>query len=90
MIIILNQLGLLLFAILFVLILDMGVFGAILSFFMSQFLMLLASFYFLKVYYNLLLPNQLSINYAKESFIFGLKGHISNVLSFINYKGWLV
>ena len=48
MIIILNQLGLLLFAILFVLILQMGVFGAILSFFMSQFLMLLASFLFFK------------------------------------------
>ena len=86
MIIILNQLGLLLFAILFVLILDMGVFGAILSFFMSQFLMLLASFYFLKTYYNLLIPNQVSINYVKDSFIFGLKGHVSNILSFINYR----
>ena len=86
MIIILNQLGLLLFAILFVLILQMGVFGAILSFFMSQFLMLLASFYFLKKYYNLFIPNQVSINYVKDSFIFGLKGHISNILSFINYR----
>ena len=64
----------------------MGVFGAVLSFAMSQLLMLLASFYFLKVYYNLLLPNQVSMNYAKDSFIFGLKGHISNVLSFINYR----
>jgi O-antigen/teichoic acid export membrane protein len=26
------------------------------------------------------------MNYAKDSFIFGLKGHISNVLSFINYR----
>tara|TARA_Y100000589_G_scaffold111535_1_gene106037 strand:- start:6270 stop:7583 length:1314 start_codon:yes stop_codon:yes gene_type:complete len=86
MIVILNQLGLLLFAILFVLVLDMGVFGAVLSFAMSQFLMLLASFYFLKVYYNLLLPSQVSMNYAKDSLIFGLKGHISNVLSFINYR----
>ena len=48
MIVILNQLGLLLFAILFVLVLDMGVFGAVLSFAMSQLLMLLASFLFLK------------------------------------------
>ena len=86
MIVILNQLGLLLFAILFVLVLNMGVFGAVLSFAMSQLLMLLASFYFLKVYYNLLLPYQVSMNYAKHSFIFGLKGHISNVLSFINYR----
>ena len=86
MIVILNQLGLLLFAILFVLVLDMGVFGAVLSFAMSQFLMLLASFYFLKVYYNLLLPSQVSMIYAKDSLIFGLKGHISNVLSFINYR----
>tara|TARA_B100001741_G_C16547089_1_gene597331 strand:- start:1000 stop:2313 length:1314 start_codon:yes stop_codon:yes gene_type:complete len=86
MIVILNQLGLLLFAILFVLLLDMGVFGAVLSFAMSQFLMLLASFYFLKVNYNLLLPSQVSMNYAKDSLIFGLKGHISNVLSFINYR----
>ena len=86
MIVILNQLGLLLFAVLFVLVLDMGVFGAVLSFAMSQFLMLFASFYFLKVYYNLLLPSQVSMNYAKDSLIFGLKGHISNVLSFINYR----
>ena len=64
----------------------MGVFGAVLSFAMSQFLMLLASFYFLKFYYNLLLPSQVSMNYAKDSLIFGLKGHISNVLSFINYR----
>ena len=86
MIVILNQLGLLLFAVLFVLVLDMGVFGAVLSFAMSQFLMLFASFYFLKVYYNLLLPSQVSMIYAKDSLIFGLKGHISNVLSFINYR----
>ena len=86
LIVILNQLGLLLFSVLFVLVLDLGVFGAVLSFALSQLLMLFASFYFLKVYYNLLMPNRISINYAKESFIFGLKGHISSVLSFINYR----
>ena len=27
-----------------------------------------------------------SIQYLKEGFIFGLKGHMSNVLSFVNYR----
>ena len=31
-------------------------------------------------------PKKVSIDFAKESFKFGLKGHLSNVLSFFNYR----
>lgn len=86
LIVILNQLGLLLFSIVFVWFLDLGVYGAVLSFGMSQFLMLVASFYFLKTSYGLFWPKKVSIDFAKESFKFGLKGHLSNVLSFFNYR----
>lgn len=86
LVVILNQLGLLLFSIVFVWFLDLGVYGAVLSFGMSQFLMLVASFYFLKTSYGLFWPKKVSIDFAKESFKFGLKGHLSNVLSFFNYR----
>lgn len=86
LIVILNQLGLLLFSIVFVWFLDLGVYGAVLSFGMSQILMLVASFYFLKTSYGLFWPKNLSLDFTKESFKFGLKGHLSNVLSFFNYR----
>lgn len=86
LIVILNQLGLLLFSMVFVWFLDLGVYGAVLSFGMSQLLMLVASFYFLKTSYGLFWPKKFSFDFAKESFKFGLKGHLSNVLSFFNYR----
>ena len=83
---ILNQIGLLVFSLLFVWYFDLGLMGAIFSFGMSQLLMLIVSFYFLHQSYGLLIPNKFSLAYLKDSFIFGIKGHFSNVLSFINYR----
>ncbi|MGC6429209.1 MAG: oligosaccharide flippase family protein [Flavobacteriales bacterium] len=82
----LNQLGLLLFSILFVWYLDLGVAGAVLSFSLSQFLMLVVSCLIMHFRYDLFLPKLFSINYLKESLFFGLKGHFSNVLTFISYR----
>lgn len=82
----LNQLGLLFFAIFFVWILDLGVPGAVLSFSLSQFLMLLVSCIITYKRYNLFLPTKISFSYLKECVVFGLKGHFSNVLTFISYR----
>ncbi len=86
LIVILNQFGLLFFAFLFLYVFDMGLIGAILSFASSQLLMLFASFYFLYQSYGLFWPKKYSFNYLKEAFTFGIKGHLSNVLSFVNYR----
>ena len=83
---VLNQLGLFIFSVLFVWVLKLGIYGAVLSFGLSQLLMLVVLIYFLNSSYNFFWPNQISLNYAFESFKFGLKGHISNVISFINYR----
>ena len=86
LVVILNQFGLLFFFFLFLYALDLGLIGAIFSFASSQLLMLFASFYFLRQSYGLFWPKKYSIQYLKEGFAFGLKGHLSNVLSFVNYR----
>jgi len=85
-IILLNQFGLLIFSIFFVWVLNLGVIGAILSFASAQLLMLIVTFYFLNQSYGLLWPQKYSLTYLKESFYFGIKGHFSNVLTFLNYR----
>ena len=66
--------------------LKLGVIGAILSFACSQLLMVLVSIVFMFKGYKLGIPRLFSLAYFKESLFFGLKGHFSNVLSFINYR----
>ena len=85
-IVLLNQLGLLIFSIFFVWLLKLGVIGAILSFASAQLLMLIVTFYFLYQSYGLLWPKKYSLSYLKDSFYFGIKGHFSNVLTFFNYR----
>jgi len=85
-IVILNQFGLLVFSLLFVWFLGWGILGAIVSFAAAQLLMLIVTFYFLKKSYNLFWPKKYSITYLRESFYFGIKGHFSNVLTFLNYR----
>ena len=85
-IILLNQLGLLIFSIFFVWVLKLGVLGAIFSFASAQLLMLIVTFYFLYKSYGLLLPQKYSLSYLKDSFYFGFKSHFSNVLTFLNYR----
>ena len=48
--------------------------------------MLVVSFYFLHQSYGLLIPKKFSLSFLKESFVYGIKGHFSNVLTFINYR----
>jgi len=86
LIVILNQFGLLVFSFILLYILDLGIVGAIASFALSQLLMLIASFYFLYKSYGLFWPKTFSVEYLKEGFTFGIKGHLSNVLSFVNYR----
>tara|TARA_B100001059_G_scaffold235749_1_gene282637 strand:+ start:299 stop:1621 length:1323 start_codon:yes stop_codon:yes gene_type:complete len=86
LIVILNQFGLLFFSFVFLYVLDLGLIGAIFSFASSQLIMLFASFYFLHQSYGLFWPKKYSIQYFKEGFTFGVKGHLSNVLSFVNYR----
>lgn len=85
-VIILNQLSLLVFSVVFVWYLQLGVVGAILSFACSQLIMVLVSFVFMYKDYRLGIPKLFSSSYFKESLLFGLKGHFSNVLSFLNYR----
>ncbi|MDA9898145.1 flippase [Flavobacteriales bacterium] len=85
-IIVLNQIGLLVFSLLYVWFLEWGVLGAIFSFASAQLLMLGVTFYFLKQSYDLFWPKKYSFNYLKDSFYFGMKGHFSNVLTFLNYR----
>ena len=86
MIIILNQLGLLIFSLVFVWYLQLGIEGAILGFACSQLIMVLVSVVFMYRDYRLGFPKLFSSTYFKDSLFFGLKGHLSNVLSFINYR----
>ena len=85
-IILLNQFGLLFFSFVFLYFLKLGILGAILSFGCSQLIMLITSFYYLYQSYKLSWPQKYSVKYLKQVFIFGLKGHLSNILSFINYR----
>lgn len=86
-VVIINQVGLLFFSSLFLLVLDLDLFGALLAFILTQVLMLLAVFYYLQTEYQLKLNSgNLSFDYLKGSVVYGLKGHLSNILAFINYR----
>ena len=85
-VVILNQIGLLFFSILFIWLLDLAVFGAVLSFACTQLLMAIVSYLIIRKEYGLVFSFKLSIPYLKESLIFGLKGHVSNVLTFLSYR----
>ena len=87
LIVILNQLGVFVFCIVFLIVLGWGLLGAVAAFVSSQLLIFLALFYFLKQEFNLsLLSGRFSKSYFRNSFSYGLKGHISNILAFINYR----
>ena len=87
LIVILNQLGFFVFCIVFLFVLDLGLLGAIVGFACSQLLVFLALFYFLKKEFNLTLSRgSFSKSYFRNSFFYGFKGHISNILAFINYR----
>lgn len=85
-VVILNQLGLLFFSLVFIWLLDMSVLGAVLSFACTQLLMAVVSYQIIKKQYKLVFSFNLSTSYMKESLIFGLKGHVSNILTFLSYR----
>ena len=86
-VVILNQVGLLLFSSFFLLVLDLDLFGALLAFVLTQVFMLLGVLYFLKTEFQLKLNSgSISFDYLKGSVVYGLKGHLSNILAFINYR----
>lgn len=87
LIVILNQLGVFLFCVLFLIVLGWGLLGAVAAFVSAQLLVFLALFYFLKQEFSLtLFRGRFSKSYFRNSFFYGLKGHISNILAFINYR----
>lgn len=85
-VVILNQLGLLFFSLVFIWLLDLAVLGAILSFACTQLLMAVVSYFIIKKEYSLGFSFKVSKQYLKESLIFGLKGHVSNILTFLSYR----
>ena len=86
-VVILNQVGLLFFSSLFLLALNLDLFGALLAFVLTQVLMLFLVFYYLQSEYNLKFTSgNLSLDYFKGSVLYGIKGHLSNILAFINYR----
>ena len=87
LVVILNQLGVFVFCIVFLIFLEWSLFGAVAAFVSSQLLVFSTLFYFLKQEFNLTLnTGRFSKSYCKNSFSYGLKGHISNILAFINYR----
>ena len=87
LIVILNQLGFFVFCVVFLFVLEMGLLGAVVGFVCSQLLVLLALFYFLKKEFDLTFSRgSFSKSYFRNSFYYGFKGHISNILAFINYR----
>jgi O-antigen/teichoic acid export membrane protein len=85
-IVILNQLGLLLFAALFVWFWDMGLRGAVISFVSTQLLIFLVTVRLVNKTYDLGFPSSFSSAYLKDCFSYGIKGHMSNVLTYFNYR----
>ena len=86
LVVILNQLGLLFFSLLFIWLLNLSVLGAVLSFACTQLLMAIVSYFIIKKEYNLAFSLNFSASYLKESLVFGLKGHASNILTFLSYR----
>jgi len=87
LIVILNQLGVFVFCVVFLIVLGWGLLGAVAAFVSSQLLVFIALFYFLKQDFNLTFSKgSFSKSYFRSSFFYGLKGHISNILAFINYR----
>ena len=87
LIVILNQLGVFAFCILFLFFLEWNLEGAVAAFVSTQILILSVLFYFLKREFKLtFFKGSFSNSYFKNSLSYGLKGHVSNILAFINYR----
>jgi O-antigen/teichoic acid export membrane protein len=76
----------LLLAIVLVVFLEMGVWGALISFIVGHFLGLLVTFFLLKPHIDKDSANTKSRNYAKDCIKYGYKAHLSNIITFVNYR----
>jgi O-antigen/teichoic acid export membrane protein len=86
-VLVIQQFGTLFFLILLLFIFDLGLQGAILSFIAGYFLAVLYSFIMLfRVYKLEFSMRHFSWRYIKQSFSYGLKTHISNMMTFLNYR----
>lgn len=86
-IVILNQIGVVTFCSLFLLVFKWDLTGAIIAFVSTQVIVFLVLLYFLKKEFQLsIFKGSVSKTYFKKSVVYGIKGHISNILAFINYR----
>ena len=79
-----NQIFMLSLVIIFVVILSWGIKGALLSFILANLLTFISAMFFLNK--SNILYFSFDKKYFFESTSFGLKGHISNIITFFNYR----
>ena len=76
----------LLFALVMVVLLDMGVLGAVLALSLGHFLALLVTLRMLRLHYSNSHSGESPGNYEKQCVGYGWKAHLSNILTFVNYR----
>lgn len=90
-IIITTQVVNLLFVILIVYLLPLGLVGALISFFIGQIITLITIMQLLKKRLSIkLVDRSVSTSLIKQSFSYGVKAHLSNILAFINYRADII
>ncbi|WP_221566990.1 flippase [Alkalihalobacillus sp. TS-13] len=86
-ILIITQLGTLFFVSLFIIVLDYGLTGAVVAFILGHLITTVSIVYILYAKFGFRYEKGVfNLAYFKKSVLFGLKAHISNVMSFLNYR----
>ncbi|MCF6410126.1 flippase [Pseudalkalibacillus salsuginis] len=86
-ILIITQLGTLFFVCLFIIVLDYGLTGAVVAFILGHLITTVSIVYILYAKFGFRYEKgAFNLSYFKKSVLFGLKAHISNVMSFLNYR----
>jgi O-antigen/teichoic acid export membrane protein len=76
---------------LLVIVFHFGIWGALISFLSGHTTTLFINWYLLKSKYGLnLVGSRFSLSYVKKSLLFGIKNHLSNVATFLNYRADLI
>lgn len=87
LVVILNQLGIAVLSVLFLIVFKWGLKGAIMGFVSAQIIVFIVALYFLKHEFGLsVFKGNISKSYFQKNIVFGIKGHVSNILAFINYR----
>ncbi|TCS83362.1 flippase [Tepidibacillus fermentans] len=83
----LNQLTILLVSILLIVVFDFGINGAVFAFLFGQVITYIVSVYLAKKRLSLgIKDGEFSYSYFKDSLTYGIKAHLSNVMTFLNYR----